>query len=68
VTRDVDKPSHCERDNDNEIEITEEMIRAGVEELALFDFYDRAEWKVDAIYRAMTRVAKASHVVCSLCD
>ncbi|MGH7097779.1 MAG: hypothetical protein ACREE4_09000 [Stellaceae bacterium] len=56
----VDSDSHCERDNEEEIEITPEMIEAGVNELALFDSVDRGEWIVDAVYRAMARVAMAN--------
>jgi hypothetical protein len=41
-----------------EIEVTPEMMRAGIEEYALFSFEDRGEWVVSAIYRAMER-AKA---------
>jgi hypothetical protein len=38
---------------DDEIEITSEMLVAGVEAYALFDFEDPGEWVVSAIYRAM---------------
>lgn len=40
-----------------DIEVTPEMIEAGVDEFALFDFGDRGEWIVTAVYRAMARVA-----------
>jgi hypothetical protein len=36
-----------------EIEVTPEMIEAGVEEYSLFSFGDRGTWVVSAIYRAM---------------
>jgi hypothetical protein len=44
-----------------EIEITPEMIEAGIKEYALFDFYDPGEWVVCAIYRAMA-VKRADHL------
>jgi hypothetical protein len=47
------------RDEHEEIEVTEEMIQAGISELALFEFADRGEWIVDAVYRAMAKVAKS---------
>jgi hypothetical protein len=34
------------------------MIEVGIFELRLFDFGDRGEWIVDAVYRAMAKVAK----------
>ena len=40
-----------------DIEITPEMIKAGIEEYALFDSVDPGEWVVSAIYRAMRRIA-----------
>ena len=40
-----------------EIEVTPEMIEAGIREYCLFDFEDRAEWVVVAVYRAMVAVA-----------
>jgi hypothetical protein len=45
-------------DND-EIEITPEMIKAGMEALSLWDFYDLDEWKVADIYRAMESVHRS---------
>jgi hypothetical protein len=38
---------------ENKIEISPEMLAAGVEVYALFDFADPGEWVVSAIYRAM---------------
>jgi hypothetical protein len=38
MTLDVDSPPHCERGNEPEIEITPEMIEAG---LRVFRAYDR---------------------------
>jgi hypothetical protein len=43
----------------DEIEITPEMIEAGMEALSLWDFYDLDEWKVADIYRAMESVHRA---------
>jgi hypothetical protein len=40
----------------NAIEITPEMIAAGMEEYALFDSRDCGEWVVAAVYRAMETV------------
>ena len=40
----------------DEIKITPEMIRAGVDEYAMFSSQDRGEWVVAAVYRAMERV------------
>lgn len=36
------------------------MVEAGVNEYALFDFHDRGEWVVTAIYRAMARAAAST--------
>jgi len=44
-------------DDAEEIEITPEMLEAGINEYALFDFCDRGEWVVSAIYSAMAKVA-----------
>jgi hypothetical protein len=44
-----------ELDEHEEIEVTPEMIEAGISELALFEFADRGEWIVDAVYRAMAK-------------
>jgi hypothetical protein len=38
-----------------EIEITDEMVDAGVRALALWDWDDRSEWKVSDVYREMER-------------
>jgi hypothetical protein len=38
-----------------EIEVTPEMVEAGLTELALFDSGDPGEWMVHAIYRAMEK-------------
>jgi hypothetical protein len=46
----------------HEIEITPEMIAAGIEEYALFDFFDPGEWVVCAIYRAMAAKARSSQI------
>jgi hypothetical protein len=43
----------------DEIEITPAMMRAGIDEYALFEFADPGEWVVSAIYRAMREVALA---------
>jgi hypothetical protein len=51
-----------ENDADTEaedIEITPEMLRAGIEEYALFDSQDPGEWVVSAIYRAMRKSRRA---------
>jgi hypothetical protein len=49
--------SHCERDNETEIEITEEMIEAGLRELSFYhqseDSIEFAAEIVEAIFRAM---------------
>lgn len=46
--------AHCERDdNTDEVEITPEMIRAGISEYVLFDSADSAHWVVPAVFRAM---------------
>lgn len=44
------------------IEITPDMIEAGIEEYALFDFQDPGEWVVSAIYRAMAAKAPSTQV------
>ena len=36
-----------------DIEITPEMLAAGIEEYALFDVFDTLEWLLPSIYRAM---------------
>lgn len=38
-----------------EIEITDEMIEAGIKALERWDFCDLSEWKVFDIYREMER-------------
>jgi hypothetical protein len=48
---------HGKPEEREEIEITEEMLRAGIEEYALFDSQDPGEWVVAAIYRAMRKAA-----------
>jgi hypothetical protein len=48
-----------EPEEHEQIEITSEMIEAGVSELALFDSSDRREWIVSAVYAAMERIARA---------
>lgn len=62
MTQDVDNASHCERDNgseDCEIEITPEMVEAGVKAFNLIDFESATEgasdWIID-IYFAMEAV------------
>jgi len=55
MTHDVDNPPHCERDtkrNEHEdIEITEEMIEAGIEAFCTFDprfeREDSVAWRLD---------------------
>jgi hypothetical protein len=64
MTHDVDNPPHCERDtkrNEHEdIEITEEMIEAGIEAFCTFDpRFEREDSVVERIYAAM---AAARHV------
>jgi hypothetical protein len=44
----------------DEIEVTPEMLKAGIDEYALFEFADPGEWVVSAIYRAMVRANKRS--------
>ena len=39
-----------------EIEISDEMIEAGIEALELWDFGDLPEWKVASVYKAMELV------------
>jgi hypothetical protein len=49
---------HCERDDSSaDLEVTPEMLEAGLEEYALFDSEDPGEWVVTAIYRAMAKKA-----------
>lgn len=38
---------------ETEIEVTPEMIEAGVEESCLYDREDPKSWEVEAVYRAM---------------
>ena len=52
----ADRPAH-ETEAEDTIEITPEMIEAGIDEYALFDFHDPGEWVVSAIYRAMAKKA-----------
>lgn len=40
-----------------DIEITPEVLAAGINEYGLFDAADPSEWVVPAIYRAMLRAA-----------
>jgi hypothetical protein len=42
-----------------EIEVTPEMIEAGLDEYALFSSRDPGEWVVAAIYRAMEKIRLA---------
>jgi len=51
------------KDGEEEIEITEQMIEAGIEAWGLFDRGDRLDWKVSAIFEAMSRAK--SGVFCS---
>ena len=44
----------------DDIEVTPEMLRAGIEEFCLFDSEDRGEWIVTAVYRAMAKVKEAA--------
>ncbi len=44
-----------------EIEITAEMVEVGLKELALFDWGDPGEWIVSAVYRGMANVARNHH-------
>lgn len=44
-------------DDPDEIEITPEMLRAGIDEYALYEFADPGEWVVSAIYRAMRKAS-----------
>ena len=44
---------------ETEIEVTPEMIEAGVEEYSLFSSGDRGEWVVAAVYRAMEKMRRA---------
>ena len=39
----------------DEIEITPEMVEAGISASDCYDFYDPDEWRLAAIYRAMTK-------------
>jgi hypothetical protein len=49
-----------EPEKQKENEITEEVIKAGLDELALFDLLDAGEWIVGTVYRAMRRAADVS--------
>ena len=51
-------PRRASNDAENEIEITPEMMEAGIEEYALFDFQEPGEWVVSAIYRAMAKAER----------
>jgi hypothetical protein len=44
----------------DEIEVTPEMLKAGLDEYALFDSVDPGEWVVSAVYRAMARAARGA--------
>jgi len=46
-----------------EIEISDEMIEAGIEALELWDFGDLPEWKVASVYKAMELARKGATVV-----
>jgi len=50
---DVDEPSRFSTEELSAIEVTPEMVEAGIEEMGLFDWGDPAEWSVPMIYRAM---------------
>ena len=39
------------------VEITPEMVKAGVAALSLYEFLEPDEWKVAAVYEAMSKVA-----------
>jgi hypothetical protein len=43
-----------------EIEITPEMIEAGAEASCLFERDDPKTWEIEAVYRAMERVRRAT--------
>jgi hypothetical protein len=46
-----------EPEEHEEIEVTEEMVEAGIREYALFDSIDPGEWVVSAVFRGMLRAA-----------
>ncbi|HLN38434.1 MAG TPA: hypothetical protein VK337_11675 [Xanthobacteraceae bacterium] len=50
---DLDEPSRFSTEELSAIEVTPEMVEAGIEEMGLFDWGDPAEWSVPMIYRAM---------------
>ena len=45
-------------EEDCEVEITPEMMAAGIAEYALFESADPGEWVVDAIYRVMRKMER----------
>jgi hypothetical protein len=52
-------PTGAGPDNPEDVEITPEMIAAGVRALELWDSGDLPEWKAASVYKAMTKAARA---------
>jgi hypothetical protein len=42
------------------IEVTEEMIKAGLKEARLYDHDDPKEWEIAAVYEAMEKARRCS--------